>query len=100
MGTMDALEPVRRAAARTVSVREVVAMSDAQAFERFRAIRWGPEGEAVCPGLWCREQPRFLPSRRQRRFRACRHTFSVTSVTILPGGDDYPLTLFIARKWR
>lgn len=67
------------AAARRLSVREVFAMSDAQAFERFRAMRWGPEGEAVCPACGVAEQPWFLPSRRQWRGRVCGHTFSVTS---------------------
>jgi transposase-like protein len=69
------------AAARTLSVREVFAMTDAQAFERFRAMRWGQAGEPVCPACGVAEQPWFLPSRRQWRCRACGHTFSVTSGT-------------------
>jgi transposase-like protein len=70
------------AAARTLSVREVFAMTDAEAFERFRAMRWGLDGEPVCPACGVAEKPWFLPSRRQWRCRACGHTFSVTSGTM------------------
>jgi len=70
------------AAARTLSMREVFAMSDEQAFEALRAVRWGRDGEPACPdcgGVGCHW---FLPSRRQWRCRDCGHTFSVTSGTI------------------
>lgn len=82
------------AAARTLSVRQVFAMTDAQAFERFRAMRWGQEGEAVCPACGVAEKPWFLPSRRQWRCRACGHTFSVTSGTIF-AHHKLPLQVYL-----
>jgi transposase-like protein len=82
------------AAARTLSVREVFAMTDAQAFERFRAMRWGQAGEAVCPACGVAEPPWFLPSRRQWRCRACGHTFSVTSGTIF-AHHKLPLQVYL-----
>jgi len=70
------------AEARTLSMREVFALSDEQAFELFREVRWGRDGEPVCPSCGVVEQHWFLTSRRQWRCRACGHTFSVTSGTI------------------
>ena len=37
------------AEARTLSLREVFALSEAQAFELFRTVRWGRDGQPVCP---------------------------------------------------
>ena len=70
------------AEARTLSMREVFALSDEQAFELFREVRWGRDGEPVCPSCGVVEQHWFLTSRRQWRCRACGHTFSLTSGTI------------------
>lgn len=70
------------AEARTLSVREVFELSDAQAFELFRELRWGKGDEVVCPICGVVELHWFLPSRRQWRCKACAHTFSVTSGTI------------------
>jgi transposase-like protein len=65
-------------------MREVFAMSDDQAFEAFREVRWGRDGEPVCPACGVVERHWFLPSRCQWRCRDCGHTFSVTSGTIRP----------------
>ena len=70
------------AEARTLSMREMFALSDEQAFELLRAVRWGRDGEPVCPTCGVVEQHWFLASRRQWRCRACGHTFSVTSGTL------------------
>lgn len=70
------------AEARTLSMRDVFALNDEQAFELFRAVRWGRDGEPVCPACGGVEQHWFLASRRQWRCRACGHTFSVTSGTL------------------
>lgn len=70
------------AKARTLSLREVFAMSDDQAFEAFREVRWGRDGEPECPACGVVAEHWFLPSRRQWRCRDCGHTFSVTSGTI------------------
>ena len=40
---------LRSAEARTLSMREVFAMNDAQAFNLFRAVRWGRDADPVCP---------------------------------------------------
>ena len=37
------------AAARSLSVREIFALREEQAFELFRAVRWGRDGDPVCP---------------------------------------------------
>jgi len=63
-------------------MREVFAMSDDQAFEALREVRWGRDGEPVCPACGVVERHWFLPSRRQWRCRDCGHTFSVTCGTL------------------
>ena len=70
------------AKARTLSVRAVFELSDEQAFDLFRELRWGRGDEVVCPACGVVEPHWFLPSRRQWRCKACAHTFSVTSGTI------------------
>ncbi len=82
------------AAARTLSMREVFAMSDDQAFEAFREVRWGRDGEPVCPACGVVERHWFLPSRRQWRCQDCGHTFSVTSWTIF-AHHKLPLQIYL-----
>jgi transposase-like protein len=67
------------AEARTLSLREVFALSEDQAFELFRTVRWGRDGQPVCPHCGVVDAHWFLPSRRQWRCRSCGHTFSLTS---------------------
>jgi hypothetical protein len=68
--------------ARNLSMREVLAMSDEQAFALFRKVSWGRDADPVCPACGVVERHWLLPSRQQRRCRACQHTFSATSGTI------------------
>ena len=82
------------AAARTLSMREVFAMSDDQAFEAFREVRWGRDGEPVCPACGVVERHWFLSSRRQWRCQDCGHTFSVTSGTIF-AHHKLPLQIYL-----
>jgi transposase-like protein len=68
--------------ARTLSLAKVLRLSDAEAWETFKAIRWAStEGEPVCPrcgGL----QIWNLSDNRRFKCKACGHKFSVTSGTI------------------
>ena len=83
------------AAARTLSLRDVFAMTEDQAFELFREVRWGAHGNPVCPDCGVADQHWFLPSRQQWRCRACGHTFSVTSGTIF-AYHKLPLQTYLA----
>lgn len=70
------------AAARTLSLAKVMRMSDDQAFDAFRAIRWPEtEGDAVCPKCGCFECYTFK-ARRIFKCKGCGSQFSVTSGTI------------------
>jgi len=82
------------AEARTLSVREVFALSDEEAFDLFRELRWGKGEEVVCPACGVVERHWFLPSRRQWRCKACAHTFSVTSGTIF-AHHKLPLRVYL-----
>ena len=82
------------AAARSLSVREIFGLGDERAFELLREVRWGRDGEPVCPACGVVEAHWFLPSRRQWRCRACGHTFSVTSGTIF-AHHKLPLQVYL-----
>jgi transposase-like protein len=82
------------AEARSLSVREVFALSDEAAFNLFRELRWGKSEEVVCPECGVVERHWFLPSRRQWRCKACGHTFSVTSGTIF-AHHKLPLRVYL-----
>jgi len=82
------------AEARTLSVREVFDLSDEEAFNLFRELRWGKGEEVVCPECGVVEHHWFLPSRRQWRCKACAHTFSVTSGTIF-AHHKLPLRVYL-----
>src|SRR3954467_13605265 len=73
------------AAARTVSLKQILRMEEAEAWAMFCTIRW-PETEGApvcprcgCPTCWCCPRPNGAP-----RFRcsACRRDFSPTSGTL------------------
>ncbi|WP_428485803.1 IS1595 family transposase [Rhodopila sp.] len=71
------------AKARTLSLAEVMRMTDAQAETTFRSVRW-PDGKAVCPHCEC---PTVYECRRpdgalRFRCKACRKDFSITSGTL------------------
>jgi transposase-like protein len=70
------------AKARTLSLAKVIRMSDDEAFEAFKSIRWAStDGDPVCPRCGCVDVYAFATSRRFK-CKACGHKFSVTSGTI------------------
>jgi transposase-like protein len=70
------------AAARTLSLAKVMRMTEDQAFDAFRSIRWADtDGDAVCPRCGCFETYTFK-ARRIFKCRGCGSQFSVTSGTI------------------
>lgn len=69
-------------AARTLSLAKVMRMTDEQAFDAFRAIRWADTaGDAVCGKCGCFECYTFK-ARRIFKCKGCGSQFSVTSGTI------------------
>src|SRR5665213_1218592 len=70
------------AQARTISLAQVLRMSDAAAYEAFKAIRFADNGgEAFCPK--CGSLALYnLPRRKMWRCKECPCQFSVTSGTI------------------
>ena len=69
-------------AARTLSLSKVARMSDSEAFDAFRMIRWAStEGEAVCPHCGCLGAY-FLKGRGIWRCKCCVRQFSLTSGTL------------------
>jgi transposase-like protein len=69
-------------AARTLSLAKVMRMSDQEAWETFKAIRWAStEGDPVCPRCSCVEIYNLSDNRRFK-CAGCYHKFSVTSGTI------------------
>lgn len=68
--------------ARTLSLAKVMRLSEDQAFETFKAIRWTEnDGEPVCPRCGCFEVYSFT-TRRIFKCKGCASQFSVTSGTI------------------
>jgi len=69
--------------ARTLSLLKIAKMSDMEAFEVFKTVRWSATGgEPVCPSCGSVHKPFFIKSRLQFRCKECFHTFSVTSGTL------------------
>ena len=66
--------------ARTLSLAQVIRLSDDEAYAAFRALRWDG-GEAVCPKCGCLGAYEYR-ARRIFRCRECKAQFSVTSGTI------------------
>ena len=70
------------AAARTLSLARVARMSDAEAADAFRQIRWSASGgEPFCPRCGCFGVNEYK-SRPLFKCKSCDHQFSVTSGTI------------------
>lgn len=82
------------AKARPLSVRKVFAMTDEQAFELFKEMRWGNGEETVCPSCDIADKHYFIKTRKQWRCRSCNHTYSVTSGTIF-AFHKLPLTVYL-----
>ena len=69
-------------AARTLSLAKVMRMSDDQAFDTFKSIRWASTaGAPFCPRCGC-VSIYELSDNRRFKCAACLHKFSVTSDTI------------------
>lgn len=70
------------AAARTLSLSKVMRMSDAEALETFKAIRWAKnDGKPACPRCGCVEVYTYA-ARRIFKCKGCQSQFSVTTGTI------------------
>jgi hypothetical protein len=86
-----------KAEARTLSVPQVLAMSDLDAFSLFRRMRWGEGEEVTCPHCGTIHKHYFRPARLIRRCAACGDDFSVTSGTLF-AHHKLPLRLYLAIK--
>ena len=85
------------AKARTLSVLRVMQMelSNDEAFELFKEVRWGNGEEVVCPVCGVVGKHYFQRTRKQWRCKDCNHTFSVTSGTIF-AFHKLPLRVYLA----
>src|SRR5262249_39035314 len=84
---------------RTLSIASVARMSDEEAYEAFRLIRWSDtQGEPVCPRCGCLGAYAYK-TRKLYRCKGCSHQFSVTSGTIFASRKrpirDYLLAIAI-----
>jgi len=70
------------AQARSMSLRQIFALSDDAAFDFFRKSRWGNGDEVTCPCCGSIAKHYFISTRKQWRCRDCKHTFSLTSGTL------------------
>lgn len=69
-------------AARTLSLKTIMAMNDKQAAETFQRIRWQEtDGKPYCPRCGCAALYTYT-TRALWKCKACNHQFSVTSGTI------------------
>jgi len=83
------------AKARDLSLMQLFNMSDEEAFEYFKAIRWSDtDGVPICPSCGVCHEPYFISSRKQFRCKHCEHTFSVTSGTIF-ASHKKPLKIYL-----
>lgn len=83
------------AQARTLSARQVFALTDDEAFALFREVRWGKGEEVACPACGVIGKHYFKATRKQWCCRDCKHTFSVTSGTIF-AFHKLPLKVYLA----
>jgi transposase-like protein len=86
-------------AAKSLSLSAVARMSDEEAHEAFKLIRWSDnEGEPYCPRCGCAAVYAFT-TRKLWKCKACGHQFSVTSGTIFASRKlairDYLLAITI-----
>jgi len=81
------------AKARGLSVATVARMSDKEAFEEFKALRW-PEGQVTCPECGCIREHYFQRTRTRWRCKDCGKTFSLTSGTIF-AHHKLPLRIYL-----
>lgn len=83
------------AKARSLSLMEIMRLSDHEAFDLFKLSRWAEtDGDPVCPHCGCNEHY-WLRTRKQWRCKSCNHSFSVTSGTIF-SNHKMPLRNYLA----
>ena len=83
------------AKARTLSLMQIMRLSDDEAFELFKQSRWAEtDGIPVCP-ICGGEDHYAVKTRKQWRCKFCKHTFSVTSNTIF-ANHKMPLRNYLA----
>ena len=84
------------AQARSLSLREVMAMTDSEAFDLFKHLRWGDdENQVVCPHCGLIHKHFFMKKKQIWRCSSCREDFSVTSGTIF-AFHKLPLRVYMA----
>jgi transposase-like protein len=86
-------------AARSLSLATVARMSDEEAWDAFKLIRWSDtKGEPVCPRCGCLDSYTYR-TRKLFRCKGCSHQYTVTSGTIFAGRKlairDYLLAIAI-----
>src|SRR5579862_3436577 len=86
-------------AARSLSLATVARMSDEEAWNAFRLIRWSDtQGEPFCPRCGCLDNYAYK-TRKVFRCQGCSHQFTVTSGTIFASRKmpmrDYLLAIAI-----
>ena len=83
------------AQARDLSLMKLFNMSEEEAFESFKAVRWSDtDGVPICPSCGTCHNPYFISSRKQFRCKQCDHTFSVTSGTLF-ASHKLPLKVYL-----
>ncbi len=91
-------------AARSLNLAKVARMTDEEAHDAFRLIRWtDTKGEPVCPRCQCNATYKY-EMRKLWKCQACSHQFSVTSGTIfasrkISDPQYYPCNRDL-REWR
>jgi len=83
------------AKSRTLSVLKVMSLTNDEAFELFKEVRWGAGDEVTCPTCGVIGKHYFQCTRKQWRCKDCCHTFSVTSGTIF-AFHKLPLKVYLA----
>ncbi len=86
-------------AARSLSLATVARMTDEEAFEAFKLVRWSDNsGEPYCPRCRCAALYSYR-TRKLWKCKSCAHQFSVTSGTIFASRKlairDYLLAIAI-----
>lgn len=83
------------AKARTLSVRQITKLSEQEAHDLLKTIRWGHRDEdMVCPHCGTVHAPYKISTRNQYRCKHCQHTFSVTSGTIF-ANHKLPISVYL-----
>src|SRR5579871_1818162 len=87
------------AKARSLSLAKVARLSDEEAYQTFKLVRWAAtDGEPVCPRCGCVAVYTYA-TRKLFKCKACNHQFSVTSGTIFASRKlairDYLLAIAI-----